>query len=219
MSPPLLIKQQLQSQADPKKWCMLVVPTSLIAGYQPDTLSRFSMASPNATDTLAESPYLPAESLPMNLWKLLASSLSDRQEPFPRFLNVTCIIIDNCDHLCLTSCLFYLFYLFQHFPYFSILQKKGRCKAVSLHLSLLFIFSFYRLLLILIIFPVQGKPKFHTIVIILYSIFLVKPFHNSFYNGKPNTAASIFSGPCFVYFVELVPEFRQICLRNRLSKY
>ena len=82
--------------------------------------------------------------------------------------------------------------------------KRSRCKVVSLHL-----------LLFLIIFAVERKPELYAIVIILYTILLVQAFHDGFYDRKPDTTSTVFSGPCLVHFVKFIPQFRNILLRDR----
>ena len=69
----------------------------------------------------------------------------------------------------------------------------------------------------LIIFAVERKPELYAIVIILYTILLVQAFHDGFYDRKPDTTSTVFSGPCLVHFVKFIPQFRNILLRDRCS--
>src|SRR5699024_5003879 len=65
---------------------------------------------------------------------------------------------------------------------------------------------------------IKRKPEFHAVIIILYAVFLMEAFHDSFHNGKTDTAAAVLSCPRFIHFVEFIPEIGDIRFRNRRTR-
>ena len=66
------------------------------------------------------------------------------------------------------------------------------------------------------LFITQGKTKCNSVLIILRPASLLMGIHDSFYNRKPYSAAAIFPGSGFIYFIEFDPDLIQFILRNRL---
>ena len=64
---------------------------------------------------------------------------------------------------------------------------------------------------------VQSKPEPDSAVNILHTTLFLVGIHNSLYDGKADSAASVGPRPCLIHFIKFRPEIWQILFRDMVS--